>query len=157
TLTEGKPQVTSIVETGGISKVDLLLLVAAVERLSEHPIATAIARSAEQQQLKLPSAENFQSFTGKGVTAEVSGRGVAVGTARFLDEQQIDTQPVILQAETLRQQGQTVVLAAVDGKAAGLLAVSDPIKTSARDTLQKLRESKLDLVMLTGDNRATAA
>src|SRR5262249_6999760 len=84
TLTEGKPQFTSIVETGDVSKEDLLVLVAAVERLSEHPIATAIVRSAQQRELKIPSAENFHSFTGKGVSAEVSGRQVAVGTASFL-------------------------------------------------------------------------
>ena len=157
TLTEGKPQLTQIlVASGGISQLDLLLLVAAVEKLSEHPIAAAIVQGAQQRQLTIPTVEKFQSFTGQGVAGEVMGRQVAVGTADFLAGRGIDTSPLSLQAEVFRKQGQTVVLAAVDGKAAGLLGVSDPIKTSTRDALKMLRQSGLRLVMLTGDNRATA-
>ncbi len=157
TLTEGKPQLTQIlVASGGISQLDLLLLVAAVEKLSEHPIAAAIVQGAEQRQLTIPTVEKFQSLTGQGVAGEVMGRQVAVGTADFLAGRGIDTSPLSLQAEVFRKQGQTVVLAAVDGKAAGLLGVSDPIKTSTRDALKMLRQSGLRLVMLTGDNRATA-
>jgi Cu+-exporting ATPase len=156
TLTEGKPQLTQVLVTDGITQLDLLLLVAAVEKLSEHPIAAAIVKGAEQRRLTIPSAEKFQSLTGQGVIGEIMGRQVAVGTADFLAVRGIDTSRLSLQAEHLRKQGQTVVLAAVNGKASGLLAVSDPIKPSTRDALQTLRQSGLRLVMLTGDNRATA-
>ena len=157
TLTEGKPQLTQVlVASGGISQLDMLLLVAAVEKLSEHPIAAAIVQGAEQRRLAIPTVEKFQSLTGQGVIGEVMGRQVAVGTADFLVGRGIDTNLLSLQAEFFRKQGQTVVLAAVDGKAAGLLAVSDPIKPSTRDALRMLRQSGLRLVMLTGDNRATA-
>ncbi|HEY2168780.1 MAG TPA: copper-translocating P-type ATPase, partial [Candidatus Angelobacter sp.] len=156
TLTEGKPRMTSILATGGISQVDLLLLVAAVEKLSEHPVAAAVVQEAAQRRLKLPQAESFQSFTGQGVAAEVLGRQIIVGTSDFLAGRGIDTSPLSLQAQTLSQQGQTVVLAAVDGKPAGLIAVADPIKPSAREAVSSLKRSGLRLVMLTGDNRATA-
>jgi P-type Cu+ transporter len=156
TLTEGKPRMTSMAATGGISQVDLLLLVAAVENLSEHPVAAAIVQEAAQRRLKIPQAEKFQSFTGQGVAGEVLGRQVVVGTSDFLVSRGIDTRPISLQAEALSRQGQTVVLAAVDGKPAGLIAVADPTKTSAREALAALKRSGLHLVMLTGDNRATA-
>ena len=156
TLTEGKPRMTSMAATGGISQVDLLLLVAAVEKLSEHPVAVAIVQEAEQRKLRIPPVANFQSFTGKGVVGEVLGRQIVVGTSDFLAGRGIDTHPLSLQSETLRQQGQTVVLAAVDGKAAGLIAVADPIKPSAREAVAALKSRGLRLVMLTGDNRATA-
>jgi Cu+-exporting ATPase len=156
TLTEGKPRMTSILATGGISQVDLLLLAAAVEKLSEHPVAAAVVQEAAQRRLKLPQAERFQSFTGQGVAAEVLGRQIVVGTSDFLAGKGIDTRPLSLQAEMLSHQGQTVVLVAVDGKAAGLIAVADPIKPSAREAVSSLKRSGLRLVMLTGDNRSTA-
>ncbi|HEY2233536.1 MAG TPA: heavy metal translocating P-type ATPase [Candidatus Angelobacter sp.] len=156
TLTEGKPRMASMAATGGISQVDLLLLVAAVEKLSEHPVAAAIVQEAEQRKLRIPPVANFQSVTGKGVAGEVLGRQVVVGTSDFLGSRGIDVRPISLQSETLSQQGQTVVLAAVDGKAAGLISVADPIKSSAREAVAALKRSGLRLVMLTGDNRATA-
>jgi Cu+-exporting ATPase len=156
TLTEGKPRMTSILATGGITQVDLLLLVAAIEKLSEHPVAAAIVREAEHRNLTLPQADNFQSFTGQGVAGEVLSRKVAVGTPDFLAGMGVDTGQISLQAETLRKQAQTVVLAAIDGKAAGVIAVADPIKSSAREAVDALKRSGLRLVMLTGDNRATA-
>src|SRR5215831_13926599 len=156
TLTEGKPRMTSLLATGGISQVDLLLLVAAVEKLSEHPVAAAIVKEAEQRRLKLPQAENFQSFTGQGIAGEVLGQQIVVGTSDFLASKAIDTAPISLQAERLRQQGQTVVLIAVNGKAAGVIAVADPIKPSTREAVASLKRSGLRLVMLTGDNRVTA-
>lgn len=156
TLTEGKPRMTSILSTGGITQVDLLLLVAAVEKLSEHPVAAAIVKEAEQRKLKLPQAANFQSFTGQGVAGTVLGRQILVGTSDFLSTKGIDASPLSLQAETLRKKGQTVVVAAIDGKAVGVIAVADLIKSSARDAVDALKRSGLRLVMLTGDNRATA-
>jgi len=156
TLTEGKPRMTSILATDGISQVDLLLLVAAIEKLSEHPLAASIVSEAEQRRLKLPEVKNFRSFPGQGVAGEVLGREIVAGTSDFLANRRIDTSPISLQAETLRQKGQTVMLAAVDGKPAGLIAVADPIKPSAREAVESLKRSGLRLVMLTGDNRATA-
>src|ERR1041385_3625307 len=156
TLTAGKPRMTSILATGGVSEADLLLLVASVEKLSEHPVAAAIVQEAEQRRLKLPQAENFQSFTGQGVAGEVLGRQIVVGTSDFLAAKGIDMRPISLQAETLRKQGNTVVLISVNGKAAGVIAVADPIKPSAREAVASLKRSGLRLVMLTGDNRATA-
>jgi len=156
TLTEGKPRMTSIAAIGGISQVDLLLLVASVEKLSEHPVAAAIVQEAQQRRLKIPQAEKFQSFTGQGVAAEVLGRQLVVGTSDFLRSRGVDSGPISLQAETFSRQGQTVVLAAVDSKAAGLIAVADPIKPSAQEAVASLKRSGLRLVMLTGDNRATA-
>ncbi|HVG91738.1 MAG TPA: copper-translocating P-type ATPase, partial [Alphaproteobacteria bacterium] len=156
TLTEGKPRITSLMATGGISQVDLLLLVAALEKLSEHPVAAAIVKEAEQRRLKLPQAANFQSFTGQGITGEVLDRKIVVGTPDFLASKGIDTRPISLQAETFRKQGNTVVLIAVNGKAAGVIAVADPIKPSAREAVASLKRSGLRVVMLTGDNRATA-
>jgi Cu+-exporting ATPase len=156
TLTEGKPRLTSILATGGISQLDLLLLVAAVEKLSEHPVAAAIVKEAEQRRLKIPLGEKFQSFTGQGVVGDVLGRQIAVGTSDFLAGRGIDLNPILLQAQTFSQKGQTVVLAAVNGKAAGLFGVADPVKSSAREAVEALRHSGLRLVMLTGDNRATA-
>ncbi|HEV7673965.1 MAG TPA: copper-translocating P-type ATPase, partial [Candidatus Angelobacter sp.] len=156
TLTEGKPRMTSILATGGFSQLDLLLLVAAVEKLSEHPVASAIVKEAEQRGLQIPQAEKFQSFTGQGVAGEVLGRQIAVGTSDFLAGRGIDLNPILLQAQTFSQKGQTVVLAAVNGKVAGLIAVADPIKSSALEAVAALKGSGLRLVMLTGDNRATA-
>jgi Cu+-exporting ATPase len=156
TLTEGKPRLTSMLATGGITQVDLLPLVAAVEKQSEHPVAAAMVHEAEQRKLKLPQAANFQSFTGQGVSGEVLSRKIAVGIPDFLASTGVDTGPISLQAETLRKQGQTVVLVAIDGKAAGVIAVADPIKSSAQNAVDALKQSGLRLVMLTGDNRATA-
>ena len=156
TLTEGKPRMASILSTGGITQADLLLLVAAVEKLSEHPVAAAIVKEAELRKFTLPQAANFQSFTGQGVAGTVQGRQILVGTSEFLASKGIDASLLSLQAETLRKQGQTVVLAAIDNKAAGVIAVADLIKSSARDAVDSLKRSGLRLVMLTGDNRATA-
>ncbi|MGH9569249.1 MAG: heavy metal translocating P-type ATPase, partial [Candidatus Angelobacter sp.] len=157
TLTEGKPKLTSIMGTGGFSELDLLLRVATLERSSEHPLAQAIVKGGEQRGLRLGAAENFQSFTGHGIGGEVSGRQVLVGSAVFLQTRGIDTKPLALQSQAFQKQGQTVVLSAVDGKLAGLLVIADPIKDSTREALAALRRTGLKIVMLTGDNRATAA
>lgn len=157
TLTEGKPRLTSVMATGSVAELDLLMLVAAVEKLSEHPVGSAIVKGAEERHLKIPSADKFQSFTGQGVVGEVLGRQVAVGTQKFLAARGVNIASIVSQAEFLSQKGQTVVLAAVDGTAAGLICVADPIKSSAANAIQSLKQCGLRLVMLTGDNRATAA
>ena len=157
TLTEGKPRLTQLVATGTVPGNDLLKLVASVERSSEHPLATAIVKAAEERAFKLSTPANFESLTGKGVLARVDGHEVAVGNAALFSARQISAENLTPKADELRRQGQTVMLVAVDGKSAGLIAVADPIKSSARATIQSLKASGLRLVMLTGDNRATAA
>ncbi len=156
TLTEGKPRLTQIMAEHPVNQVDLLLLVAAVERLSEHPIAAAIVRGAEERHLTLPAAENFQSFPGQGVSADVAGRTVSVGTPEFLAGRGVDVAQLSTHAEILRRSGETVVLSAFNAQPAGVIGVSDPIKESARETLNMLRATGLRLVMLTGDNKETA-
>src|SRR5689334_4455522 len=116
TLTEGRPRLVSIIATEDVAEAELLRYAASIERASEHPLAAAVVRGAEERGLKIPHAEKFQSFTGQGVAGEVLGRQIVVGTSDFLAGRGIDTRPIELQAETLGQHGQTVVLAAVDRK-----------------------------------------
>jgi len=156
TLTEGKPRMTQMIAMDPLPENDLLRLVASLERSSEHPLAAAIVKAADERGLKFSTASNFESLTGKGVTGRVEGREVAVGNASLLAARQISAEILLRQAEDLRHQGQTVMLVAVDGKAAGLIAVADPIKSSAREAVEALKRGGLRLVMLTGDNRATA-
>jgi len=156
TLTEGKPQLTQIIAVAPYPKNDLLRLVASLERASEHPLAAAIVKAAEERGLKLNPAANFESITGQGVIGRVEGREVVVGNAALFATRQIDTESFAGSADQLRGQGQTVMLAAIDGKFAGIMAVADPIKDSAREAIESLKRGGLRLVMLTGDNRATA-
>ena len=157
TLTEGKPRVTQVVATGDIAEDELLRLIASLERSSEHPLATAIVKAAEDRGLKLSSVSGFQSLTGQGVVGRVEGREVAVGTTVLLAGRQIQSEDLITQAGQLRHKGNTVVLAAIEGKAAGLIAIADPVKSSTPEAIQALKQAGLRLVMLTGDNQATAA
>jgi Cu+-exporting ATPase len=156
TLTEGKPRLTQVIATDSLPENDLLRLVASLERSSEHPLAAAIVKAAEERELELSATANFESLTGKGVIGQVEGREVAVGNASLFAARQISAETLSSKAEELRRQGQAVMLVAVDGKAAGLIAVADPIKPSAKETVSSLKRSGLRLVMLTGDNRATA-
>lgn len=156
TLTEGKPRLTQVIATDSVAENDLLRLVASLERSSEHPLAAAIVKAAAERGLKLSVTSNFESLTGKGVTGHIDGRNVTVGNASLFAAKQISAESLSSHAEDLRRQGQTVMLVAVDGKSAGLIAVADPIKPSARQAVAALKRSGLRLVMLTGDNRATA-
>jgi Cu+-exporting ATPase len=156
TLTEGKPRMTQVIATDSMQENDLLLLVASLERSSEHPLAASIVRAAEERGLKLSATASFESLTGKGVIGRIEGRDVAVGNASLFAAKQISSESLSSRAEELRGHGQTVMLAAVDGKPAGLIAVADPIKSSAREAVALLKRSGLRLVMLTGDNCATA-
>ncbi|MGZ7091185.1 MAG: heavy metal translocating P-type ATPase, partial [Candidatus Angelobacter sp.] len=156
TLTEGKPRLTQVIALERIQENDLLRLVASLERASEHPLAAAIMKGAEQRGLQPSATANFESITGKGVIGRVEGREVAVGNAALFEARRISAEDLLNRADELRHQGQTVMLAAVDGRPAGLIAVADPIKGSAREAVASLKRSGLRLVMLTGDNRATA-
>jgi Cu+-exporting ATPase len=156
TLTEGKPRLTSIVAFPGWEEAELLSLVAGLERGSEHPLAAALTAAARDRGLEIPPAEAFQSITGKGVTGRVAGHSVAFGNLGLFQLSQIEPNPLPELAEPLRAEGHTVMFAAVDGRAAGLLAVSDPVKASTPEAIRMLHEAGVRIVMLTGDNRAAA-
>ena len=156
TLTEGRPRLTTVSPTGSWSESDLLRLASGVERGSEHPIAAAIVAGAEERGIHGAAASDFQSTTGHGVVGQVDGRRVAVGNARWMEEQGATVAEVADVAESKRREGETVMFVAVDGALAGLLAVSDPIKESTAEALRQLRDEGLEIVMLTGDSRGTA-
>lgn len=156
TLTEGKPKLITVAPADGMDDATLLRLAGSLERGSEHPLAAAIVRGAEERGLTLVNAGSFEYATGKGVTGVVDGHKVALGNRRLLDEQGVATSEMEADAEALRAEGQTVMLVAVDGRAAGLLGVADPIKTTTPDAIKQLHEEGIRIVMLTGDNRITA-
>jgi Cu+-exporting ATPase len=156
TLTEGKPKLMSVTSVGSVDEPTLLRLAATLEKGSEHPLAAAIIKGAQEREIKLSDAEDFEYLTGKGVTGMVDGHQVALGNLRLLFDLGIEAGKLAEQADSLRQEGQTVMFVAVDGKAAGLLAVADPIKETTPGAIQRLHEDGIRVVMLTGDNRTTA-
>jgi Cu+-exporting ATPase len=156
TLTEGKPKLMSVIAVAGFKEDEVVRLAASLERASEHPLATAIVRGAEQKGVNLDQAKDFQSVTGKGVTGEVAGRKLALGNIKLLEALSIAAGDLSQQAETLRADGQTVMFLAVDGKAAGLIGVADPIKETTLEAIRDLHGEDVQVVMLTGDSRTTA-
>ncbi len=156
TLTAGRPRLVSVVAAPGQDEDELLRLAASVERASEHPLAAAIVAGAGERGLQLAEPANFQSHTGRGVQATVAGREVAIGTEAVFLDGEVDV-ALRARAEELRHAGQTVMFVVLAGRAAGLLAVADPIKPTTPEALRWLRHDGIRLVMLTGDNRATAA
>jgi P-type Cu+ transporter len=156
TLTEGKPRLVGVVPAGPIPEDELLQLAASLELGSEHPLAAAIVVGAEARGLKVAPVTDFVSSPGKGVIGIIDGRRVAVGNTALLASLGIEPGDLPERADALRQEGQGVMLVAIDGKAAGLIAVADPIKESAIGALQALREERIRVVMLTGDSRTTA-
>jgi Cu+-exporting ATPase len=156
TLTEGKPKVVAIVAAAGFDESEILRLAASVERSSEHPLADAIVRSANERRLDLGKVEEFDSPTGKGVTGKVNGQTVVLGNANFLSSLGVETQSLNAQAERLRSDGATVINIAVDGQLAGLFAIADPVKASTPDALKALAAEGIRVIMLTGDVRTTA-
>ena len=157
TLTQGKPELVSVVALGGISESDLVRLAGTLERGSEHPLASAIVKAAEGNGLKLAVVENFKSLTGMGVIGRVEGREVAAGNERLITELKVAVPPnAFQQATELQQKAQTVIFIAVDGRLAGLLGITDPIKPGTPEALRMLREDGLHVMMLTGDNPETA-
>jgi len=156
TLTEGKPSLHSVIPQPGVGEAELLQLVASLERSSEHPLAAAIVKGAEGRRLTLTEVQSFSSTTGKGVKGTVAGKQIAVGSAELFRELGVDAGPLLRQAEALRQEGQTVMMIAAEGRAAGLVSVSDPIKQSTPDAIRELKAAGLKVVMVTGDNATTA-
>ncbi len=155
TLTEGTPKVIAVVPIG-MGEDELLRLAAAIERQSQHPLSTAVVAEATARGLALAAVADFDAPTGKGVTGTVEGRRVAIGKPAYLAELGIDTAALADAAEAHRREGATAVLVAIDGKAAGVIAVADPVKASTIDALAALKAEGIRVIMLTGDNRTTA-
>jgi Cu+-exporting ATPase len=156
TLTEGKPTLSAVIPQPGINENDLLQLVASLERSSEHPLAAAIVTGANARKFPLTDVAGFSSETGKGVKGTIAGKQVAVGNAELFRDLSVDSSPLLEQAEALRKGGQTVMLVAVDGKAAGIVGVADRIKESTPDAIRELKAAGLKIIMVTGDNTTTA-
>lgn len=156
TLTEGHPELVSVIAAEGFEENELVRLAASIERSSEHPLAAAIVRGAEARGVALAAAEDFQSVTGKGVTGRVDGRVIALGNIKLLEDAAIDVGDLPQRADVGRGEGQTVMFLAVDGRAAGLIGVADPIKETTPEAIRLLHAEGIQIVMLTGDNRKTA-
>ena len=156
TLTEGKPRLVSIQTSNGFDEETVLRLAASMERASEHPLAEAIVRGANDRGIDLTDIEQFESITGQGVTAVVAGHPVALGNIKMMQALGFDFEDLNANAEAGRAQGQTVMLIAIDGQAAGLIGVADPIKQSTPEAIRDLHAQNIKIVMLTGDNLTTA-
>jgi Cu+-exporting ATPase len=156
TLTEGKPRLVSVEPMEGWSENDLLRMTASLERASEHPLAEAIVAGAREKSVELTDAQDFESVTGKGVIGKVDGRTVGLGNSTLVQEQGADAGRFNERSEALRKDGQTVMFVVVDGKPAGLLGVTDPIKQSTPEAIRLLHREGIRIVMLTGDSRTTA-
>jgi Cu+-exporting ATPase len=156
TLTEGKPKVVAIVPATGLTETDVLRFAASVERVSEHPLATAIVNAANERGIELQNVSDFDSPTGKGVVGTVNGKRVALGNSKFLAELSIQTTALETEAERLRQDGATAIFVALDGRAVGVIAIADPVKATTHDAIKQLAAEGVRVVMLTGDNTTTA-
>lgn len=156
TLTEGKPKLVAVTTVAGVDEAQALLLAASLERASEHPLAESIVRGAEERGITLMSTEGFESITGKGVTGTVNGHVVALGNIKLLTSLGIELGDLPAQADIQRAEGQTVMFFAIDGKAAGLIGVADPIKETTAEAIRKLHDEGIQIVMLTGDSQKTA-
>ncbi len=156
TLTEGKPKVVAMRTLGGLGEDEFLRLAASLERASEHPLAAAIVDAAKERKLALSEPSGFDAPAGKGVTGEVDGRTLTIGSADFLDASGIVTADLAVAADELRKDGATVIFMGLDGMVAGLLAIADPVKETALAAIKALRDEGVRVAMLTGDNKTTA-
>jgi P-type Cu+ transporter len=156
TLTEGRPKVVAVVPAEGFNETEVLRLAAGVERASEHPLARAIVEAAGERKLTVPEVTEFDSPTGKGVVGSVERRRIILGNAKFLAEFGIATAALDDEANRLRQDGATAIFLAAEGKAAGIIAIADPVKPTTITALRALTDEGVRVVMLTGDNRTTA-
>lgn len=156
TLTEGKPKLVTVKTFGNITEESLLQLTASLERESEHPLAAAIVKGAEAKNISLVSTTDFQSITGKGALATVSGRRVAVGNLALMETSGVDTSSIGAVVDELRSEGQTVMFVAIDGVLSGLIGVADPIKETTPEAIHDLQKLGIRVVMVTGDSRLTA-
>jgi P-type Cu+ transporter len=148
--------VTAIVPAAGTSEADILRLASSLERSSEHPLAAAIVAAAKERGIAIDDASEFSSVTGKGVTGTADGKSVALGNAKLMADQGIELGDLAVRADQLRRQGATALFVGIDGKMGGVIAIADPIKPTTAAALETLRADGIHIVMLTGDNRATA-
>lgn len=156
TLTEGKPKLMSVVSAEGFDEKTILSLGASLERGSEHPLAEAIVKGTQEKNYRLFDVKDFESITGKGVSGTVDGRKVALGNLALLESLNIDVTEIRKSADDYRSQGQTAMFVAIDGKAAGLITVADPIRKTTAEAIKLLKADGLNIIMLTGDNKVTA-
>ena len=156
TLTEGKPKLTDVVAVKPTDERELLMLAASLERNSEHPLAAAIVAGARERNIELLEPENFNSHTGRGVSGRVDGKQILLGNAKLLEAFEVDAASLEEDAKRLRAEGRTAMFVGVDGKAAGLVSMSDPIKESTPEAIDRLHAEDVNVIMLTGDNRTTA-
>jgi Cu+-exporting ATPase len=156
TLTLGKPRVTAIRLAPGFDETEVLRLAASLENASEHPLAAAIVHAAKERSISLSKASEFDSPTGKGVVGKVDGHALALGNAKFLGEIGIDVSALQGEANALRRDGATAIFVAIDSRAAGVIAIADPIKESTPTAIDALHKQKIRIVMMTGDNKTTA-
>mgnify|MGYP000389147030 CR=1 FL=1 len=156
TLTLGRPELTDAIALGDFMEAEVLALAASLEQASEHPLAEAIVAGARDKGSKLLKTSDFDTVTGKGVKGKVGGKQVVLGNAAMMEAERVEAGDASEQADALRRQGKTAMLVAVDGKLAGIVAVADPVKEAAADTIAKLHESGLRIIMATGDSEATA-
>jgi Cu+-exporting ATPase len=157
TLTEGKPTVSTMVAAEGFDQTELLQAMASLEQGSEHPLAAAILAAANQKKIALLPVTDFASITGKGVSGTIQGKNVVAGNAALMHEIGVSSQSIDQQADALRQQGQTVMYVASDGRLAGFVGVADPIRESTIEAIAELKREGIKVVMVTGDNRMTAS
>jgi P-type Cu+ transporter len=157
TLTEGKPRVTTVIAAEGFDEGSVLQLAASMEKSSEHPLAEAVLSGAKEKGVQPIEAQDFQSITGKGVIGAVRGRQIAFGNAALMYEFGVTQKALEERAEAMRREGQTVMFLACDARLAGLIAVADPIKESSLQAIRQLKGQGVKVVMITGDNRTTAA
>jgi Cu+-exporting ATPase len=158
TLTEGKPKLVDVLPAGGLDAKEFLRLAASLEQNSEHPLAAAIVRGAKEQGIVLDAVKDFRSVTAGGVVGAISGRTVMVGKPDFLRNEKITgLEALEASAVKLQEDGKTAMFVAIDGKPAGILAVADPLKSTTLEAIRELHALGLEVVMLTGDNRRTAA
>ncbi len=156
TLTEGRPRLVAVQAAPAFDERELVRLAASLERASEHPLAEAVVRGAAERGIGLSKVDDFRTFTGQGVAGRIDGRDVALGNAGLLERLGVAPDAWAQQADRLRAEGQTVVLVAVDGQAAGVIGVADPVKASAAAAVAALRKEGVRVIMLTGDSRVTA-
>jgi Cu+-exporting ATPase len=156
TLTVGKPKLVAVSPATASDEKTLLSYAASIERGSEHPLSAAIVAGAEERGIKILNAESFQSITGKGVSGKIDGHDVSLGNIKLLEDIRIDPGKLSEKADEMRTEGQTVMYLVIDGKIAGLLGVTDPIKETTPEAIRQLHHEGIKVVMLTGDNRTTA-
>ena len=156
TLTEGKPSVVAIKTANGFDERELLRLTASLERSSEHPLAAAIVRAAAERGIELARPEAFNSPVGKGVIGAVGGRKLVIGNRRIMTEDGVDMSGLVQSADDMRREGATAIFVAIDNRAAGIIAIADPIKATTPAAIAALKAAGIRVVMLTGDNATTA-